>query len=232
MRVLMQIGVIVLLAFLGFAGGGMIGAQFVPAGAGLAGGATVFLWAVGGVIVAVAAGAFAVGRLPARTQRILFFTALALAIVMIAWMGSRIAGRSVSLGGPVVFAAERTQRIPFVERHDLPIGLGIAHVAPLPGGVLHFYGTPGIGETPHAYPPSDTVRFGPGQPSVDIAQAPPWPVPDSPILATTTAALPPLAVQGDWLKVSIGHLADRIVPEGWIRWRRGDQLLVAYNPLS
>jgi hypothetical protein len=58
------------------------------------------------------------------------------------------------------------------------------------------------------------------------------PLDDSPILATTTAALPPLAVRGDWLKVSIGHLADRIVPEGWIRWRRGDRLLVTYNPLS
>jgi hypothetical protein len=58
------------------------------------------------------------------------------------------------------------------------------------------------------------------------------PLDESPMLATTTAALPPLAVQGDWLKVSIGHLADRIVPEGWIRWRRGDRLLVAYSPLS
>ncbi len=52
------------------------------------------------------------------------------------------------------------------------------------------------------------------------------------ILSTARAGLPPLAVQGDWLKVSTGHLADRIQPEGWIRWRRGDRLLVTYNPLS
>jgi hypothetical protein len=44
--------------------------------------------------------------------------------------------------------------------------------------------------------------------------------------------LPPLAVQGVWVKVATGHLADRIQPEGWIRWRRGDRLLVTYNPLS
>jgi hypothetical protein len=54
----------------------------------------------------------------------------------------------------------------------------------------------------------------------------------SPILSTARAALPPLAVQGDWLKVATGHLADRIQPEGWIRWRRGERLLVIYNPLS
>ncbi len=58
------------------------------------------------------------------------------------------------------------------------------------------------------------------------------PLDTSPVLATTTDALPPLAVQGDWLKVSISHLADRMPSEGWIRWRRGDRLLVTYNPLS
>jgi hypothetical protein len=54
----------------------------------------------------------------------------------------------------------------------------------------------------------------------------------SSILSTARAAMPPLAVQGDWLKVATKDLADRIQPEGWIRWRRGDRLLVFYNPLS
>jgi hypothetical protein len=58
------------------------------------------------------------------------------------------------------------------------------------------------------------------------------PLDAAPILSTARAALPALAVQGDWLKVKTGHLADRIPPEGWIRWRRGDRLLVTYNPLS
>jgi hypothetical protein len=58
------------------------------------------------------------------------------------------------------------------------------------------------------------------------------PLDASPILSTARAALPPLAVQGDWLKVATGHLADRIQPEGWIRWRREERLLVTYNPLS
>jgi hypothetical protein len=40
MKVLLQIGLLLLLAFLGFVAGGMVGAQFVPAGSGLAGGAT------------------------------------------------------------------------------------------------------------------------------------------------------------------------------------------------
>jgi hypothetical protein len=31
---------------------------------------------------------------------------------------------------------------------------------------------------------------------------------------------------------SIHHLADRMPPEGWVRWRRGDRLLVVCNPLS
>jgi hypothetical protein len=196
------------------------------------------------------------------------------------------------------------QRIPIVARADLPIGLGIARVMPQPGSILRFYGQPGVGQTPDDYPPADVVKFGPGQPSVEILEAPPWLVPEhlkmdyelfqlraltltpawvevignsrtgeswwvdrsqvqfaswpefllgvssvepfdaeanpvrarpldnSPILSTASAPLPPLAVQGDWMKVAIGHLADRIQPEGWIRWRRGDRLLVTYSPLS
>ena len=45
------------------------------------------------------------------------------------------------------------------------------------------------------------------------------------------ALLKPLAVQGDWLMVGTSELADRIAPTGWVRWRRGEQLLVTYNLL-
>ena len=76
-----------------------------------------------------------------------------------------------------------------------------------------------------------------GVPSVEAfdAEASPVrarPLDAAPILSTARAALPPLAVQGDWLKVATGHLADRMPPEGWIRWRRGNRLLVTYNPFS
>lgn len=54
----------------------------------------------------------------------------------------------------------------------------------------------------------------------------------APIMSTARAALPVLSVQGEWLKVTTSHLADRMPPEGWIRWRRGQRLLVSYSPLS
>lgn len=204
----------------------------------------------------------------------------------------------------LVAVTAAAQRIPFVPRADLPIGLGIAVVTPRPGDTLRFYAPPRIGEQPGDSTPADTVRFGPGQPSVEIAEAPPWLVPEhlkmdyeifhlrvvtlgeqwaevigntttgetwwvdrsqiafvgwpqflldsssveafdaeanpvrgrpfdaASILSTARAALPVLAVQGEWLQVATGQLADRMPPEGWIRWRRGDRLLVTYNPLS
>ncbi len=196
------------------------------------------------------------------------------------------------------------QRSPVVRFADLPVGLGIAQVAPVAGGALHFFRPPGLGEAPGDYPSSDTVTFGTGQPSVDILTAPPWLVPEhlkmdyellqfrvltltrdwmevigntrtgeaawidrasarfsawpefllgvhsvealdsdanpvrarpldgAPILSSARAALPPLAVQGDWLKVATHALADRMPPDGWIRWRRADRLLIRYNPFS
>ena len=209
---------------------------------------------------------------------------------------------------PIPFQSNPTtllaQRNPIIRRADLPAGLGIARVTPASGSVLHFYRPPRIGESPGDYPPSDTVKFSPGKPSVEIGEAPPWLVPDqlkmdyeifylrvvtltrdwvevignsstgettwvsreavsytswpefllevhsveafdpeaspvrarpldsSPILSTARAALAPLAIQGEWMKVDTNELADRIQPEGWIRWRRGDRLLVTYNPLS
>ncbi len=59
------------------------------------------------------------------------------------------------------------------------------------------------------------------------------PLDHSSILAQVPGAqLRPIAVQGDWLLVSSVGLADRIVPTGWIRWRRGGQLMITYSMLS
>lgn len=45
------------------------------------------------------------------------------------------------------------------------------------------------------------------------------------------ALLKPLAVRGDWLLVSTHEFADRIQPTGWVRWRKGERLLVEYSLL-
>jgi hypothetical protein len=90
MKALAKIGLLSLLAFLGFVGGGMIGAQFVPEGSGLAGGATVFLWALGGVISAIVGGSLAVSRLSARAQRLMLLGSLVLTILIFVLMAARI----------------------------------------------------------------------------------------------------------------------------------------------
>ena len=54
----------------------------------------------------------------------------------------------------------------------------------------------------------------------------------TPVLRTTLALLQPLAVQGDWLRVGPSELADQQVPQGWVRWRDGDRLLITYSLLS
>lgn len=59
-----------LLALAGFFAGGSIGAATVPADAGLAAGATVFLWAAGGTVVAVGCGAVLLARAPRRTRAV------------------------------------------------------------------------------------------------------------------------------------------------------------------
>ena len=46
------------------------------------------------------------------------------------------------------------------------------------------------------------------------------------------AQLRPIAVKGDWLMVSTVGLADRIVPTGWIRWKKDNVLLILYSLLS
>ena len=279
-----------------------LGAVLTPEGSGLAGGAIVFWGGVGGALAGLLLGVLAAYLLPVGIAVRLRRLSLVAAVLATAAVGASVVG---SRGE--AYAAERDSRaprVPWVNRADLPLGLGIARLQPRPDGVVHFYGQPRPGDSPGALPPIDTVRFRAGQPTVEIAEAPPWLVPehlkmdyelftlraltlspewvevignmrtgetwwvdrqavqfvawpeyllsihsvtiddedgnpirlrpfdDSPILATTSAALPPLAVQGEWLKVATGHLADRIQPEGWVRWRRGDRLLLTCNPLS
>jgi hypothetical protein len=54
------------------------------------------------------------------------------------------------------------------------------------------------------------------------------------IVATTPErfSLTPIAIQGDWLMVSTSGLSDKILPYGWIRWRKDDRLLISYSLLS
>ncbi len=42
----------------------------------------------------------------------------------------------------------------------------------------------------------------------------------------------PIAIQGDWIQVSISEPGDPIVASGWIRWRRANQLLINWSLLS
>lgn len=83
-------GLVALLALLGFAAGGMLGAQFVPRDSGLAGGATVFLWALGGVAVGIIGGTVAGRRLSLRAQRRTFLVCAVLAVVVLAAFAFRI----------------------------------------------------------------------------------------------------------------------------------------------
>ena len=54
------------------------------------------------------------------------------------------------------------------------------------------------------------------------------------IIATSPLGLQlkPLAISGDWMMVSTAGFTNRIVPTGWIRWRKDDKLLLGYSLLS
>lgn len=59
------------------------------------------------------------------------------------------------------------------------------------------------------------------------------PLDNASILAQVPGAqLRPIAVKGDWLLVSTVGLADRIVPTGWIRWKKDNVMLITYSLLS
>jgi hypothetical protein len=60
------------------------------------------------------------------------------------------------------------------------------------------------------------------------------PLDDASTVATTPErfSLRPLAVKNDWIMVATLGLADRIVPYGWVRWRKEDKLLIIYSLLS
>jgi hypothetical protein len=82
---------VVLLAFLGFAAGGWLGARQVPADAGLAAGATVFLWAAGGAVAALFAGIVLALRLTPRARRAIVLVTAVLSLLALLWVGVRIA---------------------------------------------------------------------------------------------------------------------------------------------
>lgn len=86
-------GVLLALSFalLGFVAGGRIGALFAREGDDLAGGATVFLWAMGSTVFALVAGIVLARRLSARALRTVALVAAALAVAAGVWLGSRIA---------------------------------------------------------------------------------------------------------------------------------------------
>lgn len=109
MRQLLLVGT---LAFLGFIAGGQIGASQAPADAGLAGGATVFLWASGGALLALLIGIVLVVSLPVRTQRVTALMVAALTVLALLWLGSRIAGSFFSLlpGVSAVHAAPASRQ--------------------------------------------------------------------------------------------------------------------------
>lgn len=47
------------------------------------------------------------------------------------------------------------------------------------------------------------------------------------------SSLMPVAVKGDWMKVSLSQDAPGAIPKlGWIRWKKNDQLLISWSPLS
>ena len=92
-------------------------------------------------------------------------------------------------------------RFPVLALEDLPMGLGIATVSPRPGDVLCFYAMPGIDESPGDRPPVATVTFGPGQPSVEIAEAPPWPVPEHLKMDYEPFHLRVVTLSREWLEV-------------------------------
>ncbi len=100
MKALLQVGLVLLLAFLGFVGGGMIGAQWVPEGNGLAGGATVFLWALGGMAFSIIAAAVAVSRLTVRMQRRLLLVCAALTALVLAAIAARMSAQTQSSSEP------------------------------------------------------------------------------------------------------------------------------------
>lgn len=132
-----------LLATLGFVAGAAAGAGTVPEGSGLAGGATVFVYGVGGLFLGIVGAIVLVMRLPPARFRLAFLVAAALAVLAAVWVGLRLASQQAAVLWPdgIVHAAS-SQRYPALSPSERPLGLGIAHVTSAPGGVLQFYRRP------------------------------------------------------------------------------------------
>ncbi|HLA64857.1 MAG TPA: hypothetical protein VK610_10550 [Rhodothermales bacterium] len=112
------------------------------------------------------------------------------------------AGRALLLAVLGLWAgSSAAQRHPTIARADMPIGLGIAQVTPVPGGALRFYAEPGEGVRPEDVVPADIVTFRRGVPSVEIATAPPWLVPEHLKMDYELFHLRVLTLTPDWVEV-------------------------------
>ena len=85
-----RIVLFVLLILVGFVGGGLAGARTVPPGAGLEAGATVLVWAAGGVAASILTGFLVVMRTPVRVQETALMIAAVLAAFALLWLSGRI----------------------------------------------------------------------------------------------------------------------------------------------
>jgi hypothetical protein len=82
---------VLLLSLEGFVAGAAIGAWTVADGSGLAGGATVFVYGVGGAVLAAIAGFVLTRRLTGARFRIAFALVVMLALLIAGWVAFRIA---------------------------------------------------------------------------------------------------------------------------------------------
>lgn len=89
-KLLQQTAFVLLAVLIGFVGGGAIGARFVAPGSGLAGGATVAVYGLGGSILATIGAVVLARRLPPAGFRLALLAALGLAILIAFWIGARI----------------------------------------------------------------------------------------------------------------------------------------------
>jgi len=211
MQALIALLLVLLLSTLGFVGGAALGARFIVDRTGLAGGATVFLWALGGTIAAALTGIVIVRRASYPRQR-------AICIAVAGTLGqadSMSPSPPVSAARPIAAAPQindRTNgqingRTSTAQAADLPMGLGIARVVISPTGTLAFYGEPAPGQGPGDYTAVDVVRFAPADPGVAIAEAPPWLVPEHLKMDYELFDLRVLLLTPQWVEV-IGNMSN------------------------
>lgn len=195
-----------------------------------------------GMVAALVAGAFVARRLEGAGLRRAFGVSLGLVALVVGWIVYRVAVTSADReavpaapAGPVTAPVEPVaQRYPFVERADLPMGLGIAVVAPSPGGTLRFYSEPAEGAMPEDVAAVDSVTFAVGVPSVEIATAPPWLVPEHLKMDYELFHLRVVTLSPDWVEV-IGNSSTGQawwVPRRDVRFLAWPEFLLSVNSVE